>query len=460
MKNLLKYTLLLFLSALAACSNEDDAMSATAQPQSGDALELTVHAGDFVPNGTSDTRATDTGSKTTFQNGDRVGIIILDGSKNLLANNVPYKYSGNVWSFDRDNGEGKSQCYYDKRAVTYIVYFPYSKAADSVKAIDDLKKVFTPKADQSTENAYRASDLMTWSTGEGPKKTLNVKLEHAYASFSFSPTIKCTLDDEFNTPWDTLTISAISLTVDKEFGLFPYKASDGSYRYILPDGFRSGDIRCFSVFEDKIYNNTITISSVTANTRYTSASEIGVSYSFDDARVGDFYCRRKDNGEGYLIPGDVDNLTELLGDNSCVGVIYCVDSSFISESSTNKGSYSHGLVVALTDAGKSDAYGAPNNATQYGVMVPSGSSGWYLPNKDELAYICRGVGGGYGTAGKNSLNNQFSKVSGAQKFESVIYWSSTWGSTNSLACYVHFGNGAGSEIITTDSHCVRPVLAF
>ena len=111
MKNILKYTLLLFLPALAACSNEEDGSMPATRPQPGDALELTVSASDFITYGSPDTRATDNGLKTTFENGDRIGITCLDANGNILANNVPYKYDNGTWTFDRDNGEGKSQCY-------------------------------------------------------------------------------------------------------------------------------------------------------------------------------------------------------------------------------------------------------------------------------------------------------------------------------------------------------------
>lgn len=166
MMNLLKYTLLIFLLSFAACSSEDDAASTVpnGQPQPGDALELTVSAADFVTEGAPDTRATDNGNETTFENGDRVGIIILDADNNPIYDNIPYKYdsSNNKWVFD--DGDGKGGCYYDPESATYIVYYPYSRAADGVRSVDDLKTKFAPRFNQSEIKDYRASDLMVWSS--------------------------------------------------------------------------------------------------------------------------------------------------------------------------------------------------------------------------------------------------------------------------------------------------------
>lgn len=454
MKKKLRYIFLLPLLSLIACSGEDD--SVTDEQQFPSLLELHVRAGDFVPDSASDTRATDNGAVTIFENGDRVGITILDGNNNVLANNVPYKYNGNTWSFDSYNGEDKSQCYYDKKAVTYIVYFPYSKAANGVTTIEELKKVFPPQVDQHTQDAYRASDLMIWSSAEGPKESLNVELTHAYASVSFSPPIKTLLDDGNNTECisPSLRISSVSLTVGNELGSLPYYASDGSYRYILPEGFTGSEIRCFYTVRDKVYNNTVTIStSVTPNTRYTFTSEIR-TYSLGDARTGDFYCKRGSDDNGYLIPGDVsqEDFIKLLGGNSCVGIVYRVGESIV-----NSTTYDHGCVIALKDlvignTRKFSWYEAL--AGYYSVAAPSKSSDWYLPNSDECSKIL---------LEKIMLEKQLGYVTalGAENFR-VDGFSSFWSSSevNYFACMMDIDNGLIEEYDKSENFKVRYVLAF
>ena len=265
MKNILKYTLLLFLPALAACSNEEDGtMPATAQPQPGDALELTVSASDFITYGSPHTRATDEGLKTTFDNGDRIGITCLDANGNILANNVPYKYDNGTWTFDRNNGESKSQCYYEKETVTYLAYYPYNKAANNIKTLEALKQALPPQVNQNTLAAYRASDLMTWSTTLTTlQSTLSIELKHAYAMLSIS-------DDKKSYPEGTFTILNLNLTIGNEVCALPYyNASEGTCRYIFPADIK-GDICPFYTLNGKSYSTIITPQgAIAANTRYT-----------------------------------------------------------------------------------------------------------------------------------------------------------------------------------------------
>lgn len=75
--------------------------------QDGEVLQLNVRVGDFAINDVSSIRATDSGSTGTFENGDRIGIIVLDADNNVLSDNIPYRYDGNIWSFDSNNDEGK-----------------------------------------------------------------------------------------------------------------------------------------------------------------------------------------------------------------------------------------------------------------------------------------------------------------------------------------------------------------
>lgn len=342
----------LSLVLLCACDGSDEALSYRTQ-QSGEALKLTVSAGDFVTYGdTPDTRAADDGAATTFENGDRIGVIVLDNSGNLLSDNIPYKYNGGSWSFDSSNGEGKSAVYYDNKATTYLVYFPYSTGANGVTAIDGLKSKFTPKEDQQSEADYRASDLMTWQFPLGSaQKTLNVTLTHAYNSVSIQPKVHYTLDDGQNTDFlhPALAISDVYFVTGEKDIVIPYAAEDGSYRYILPADF-TGDVRCFYTLDNKTYNKEFTVSSAqTSNIRYGSVQNIRMgTYGLDKARLGDFYCRNS-SGKGYLIPNEAESLPE---GTECIGIVYWLgnikeDNYGLLENKFPDGT--HGLVVSLWD---------------------------------------------------------------------------------------------------------------
>lgn len=372
MKNLLKYTLLLFLPALAACGNDEEWATVAQQPH--DALELSVGISDFTTSGDAPaTRASESGATTTFENGDRAGVIVLEGST-LKGDNLPYIYNNGSWSFDAQQvnsensstGGSKSIYYYDSKAtdVTYIVYYPYSTDANGVTALDGdggLKSKFTPKEDQQSAADYRASDLMTWQSSDGtPQKKLSVTLLHACNSVSLLPIVHYTLGNGEDFVRPSPNISDVNFVIDGKLRL-PYAAADGSYRYILPSGLTKSSVRCFYTFDRKTYSKELTVSSASAtaaNIRYSSTQKVSAGdYSLDMAQVGDFYCKSSDGKTGYLIPGEATSLTTEQ-QAACIGIVMKVgrddsgnwaDTDIYKDKSGNTMSTIHGYVLALKD---------------------------------------------------------------------------------------------------------------
>ena len=380
-----KHSLEIFLSLLllAACSPEDDALpDGDGDNTAPAALRIEVSASDFT---TAATRATDNGAVTTFESGDRIGIIVLDGSGNVLSDNIPYKYNGNAWNFDNANGEGKTALYYDNKATAYVAYFPYSPEADGITGADipaALKAKFPPRYDQRTEDAYRASDLLVWSNGTGsvPLKKLEIKFTHAYSSLSLSPSIKCKIDEK-ETSYIPSSVDDVSFTIGTE-PLLPYRADDGSYRIIVSP--QTTDARWFYAYGGTMRSGTMSETTLAANIRYTLAptlKDIG-AYTFANAQVGDFYCRN-DKNEGYLIPGDASLTTEQ--QTACIGIVYSTDVSRIGTAAkqalTKKGvNTPHGLVMALTNASEGCRWG------EYGKDENSGGADGepFKANTDQL----------------------------------------------------------------------------
>ena len=378
----------LLLLLLAACSPEDDALpGGDGDNTASAALRIEVSASDFTSAATRSnagsnnsidgnnaaTRATDNGAVTTFESGDRIGITVLDGSGNMLSDNIPYKYNGSAWSFDNANGEGKTALYYDNKATAYVAYFPYSPEADGITGADipaALKAQFPPRYDQRTEDAYRASDLLVWSNGTGsvPLKTLEIEFTHAYSSLSLSPSIKCKIDEK-ETSYIPSSVDDVSFTIGTE-PLLPYRADDGSYRIIVSP--QTTDARWFCSYKAKTYGGTMPETALAANNRHTLAptlKDIG-AYAFANAQVGDFYCKNKKN-EGYLIPGDASLTTEQ--QKACIGIVYSTDVSRIGTAAkqalTKKGvNTPHGLVMALTNASEGCRWG------EYGKDQNSGGA--------------------------------------------------------------------------------------
>lgn len=65
-------------------------------------LSLTVSASDLMDSDGRSSRSSEVGEFTQFATGDTVGLIVLDKNKNLLVDNIPYKYDDSNWNFVGD----------------------------------------------------------------------------------------------------------------------------------------------------------------------------------------------------------------------------------------------------------------------------------------------------------------------------------------------------------------------
>lgn len=373
-------SIFLSLALLCACSGEDY----DSPLQETGALEVTVSVGNFVTNGAPDTRATDTGNTTSFEEGDRMGIIVLDKSGRILSDNIPYKYSSNTWIFDSNSNEGKAVVNYNNKAFACLAYFPYSADANGITNIDGLKAQFQPQYDQRTKDAYRASDLLVWSTsGDAPLTKLEIALEHAYSSVSLPGVrITCTINNS-ETTYSSSLMSDVSFTLGGS-PYSAYQAADGSYRIItVPQNLTASD-RWFFTYVAKTYSGTMSATSLAAKSRYVLAPTLNIgAYTLAYAQVGDFYCKNSKD-EGYLIPGDIATLTEDQ-QKACIGIVYSTDASRISTAAktvlSGKGvSSPHGLVMALTNASEGCRWGNENNDENSG----GGTGDPFKENTDQL----------------------------------------------------------------------------
>lgn len=476
MKRFPLYTASVALILFCACSNDNDALPG----DDGDntplaALRIEVSASDFTNDNGTNTRATDNGAATTFESGDRIGIIVLDGNGNVLSDNIPYKYNGGAWSFDSSNNEGKTAVYYDNKAgtLTYLAYFPYSVEANGVTSLDNLKVKFPPQPDQRTEDAYRASDLLVWSnTGSAPLKKLNIEFTHAYSSLSLpSIDITCEITGvEGTTTYSSSSIGDVNFTINGN-PYFAYKASDGSYRFITILRSLTANDRYFFTYGTKTYSSTMSAISFAANTRYTLVPSLNLGqYSLNNAKIGDFYCKNNSN-EGYLIPGEIASLT---ADQqaACLGIVLKVgkddsgdwkdDCDYKQKDSQNPMSDIHGYVLALNDANGGNYcqwgsrgmqvstdqnqytgfYGYKNTQAIKGKVVadktladafpatyyttaayedsyasPANSSGWFLPSAGQCWYWFKNEG---------VLLLSMKKASGNENYSwKSYYWSSS-----------------------------------
>ena len=384
MKQIIPYTLLA-VCILSACQTDDYEPSAGISGESA-TLSLTVSANDFAVTGGASTRTADNGKTTTFENGDRVGLIVLDAADGIIADNLPYKFDGSNWNFDTNNGEGKQPAFYDPSMNTYIVYYPYNAAANQTASVDALKAlgVFAHQADQSTENAYRQSDLMVWSSSGKPMKRITAALAHIRNSFSLDAKVQWTLatgDAVSYTP-PALEDVIVYDKVGKQ--LSPYCAEDGSYRYILPDDYE-GTLRWHYTYEENTYGGECTVVTPTAGTRYAQVETFDKgAYSLDKAVPGDFYCSKGTDGgnTGYVVPQEA---VFVLDQHRCIGIVFYAEQHGSDDADYTQSGIGqqkcHGYVVALTDVHNNDddrlrwEYGPKNEYNQV-VGTSTSTSDW------------------------------------------------------------------------------------
>lgn len=519
MKQIHLYIVSVVLLLFSACSSDNDELPGGDNTPSA-ALRIEVSASDFTHAGDANTRATDSDNKTTFENGDRIGITLLGANNQILADNIPYKYNGSTWNFDSDNDEQKTALYYDNKVTACLAYFPYSKDADKVNGIDALKEKFKPQPDQRSKDAYRASDLLVWSetynATAAPSKKLKIAFSHAYSSISFSPLIKYNIDESTEITYTPSSDKDVSFTIDRE-PLFPYPAADGSYRMIVDP--QMTDARWFYGYGGKTYGGTMPSTTLSANIRYTLAPVLDIGeYGLDDAKMGDFYCSAKNNDgtiTGYLIPCDAATLPE---GTFCLGIVLKAgqdsdadwkdDCTYKWKDGTTEMSTVNGYVLALYDAnnGRKCTWGALNTQVEVDgvdMMNREQNTGfygykntqavilfakdknktlktdfpaiyWVTDNTEGYEYSCPAPTNSSGwflpSAGqcKYWLNNKDVLLSSVRKtignsgYEWKYYWSSSEGGSipASNAWYADFDNGIVRIGPKNFNPYVRACLAF
>lgn len=231
-----------------------------------------------------------------------------------------------------------------------------------------------------------------------------------------------------DTPIDTDPDAAVTYRITAPEGVTIAAASDGSLSgsngsYTLSGG------NIVTITND--YGARIGIKGlyeVADGTTYTLKSDLLIEYSLADARVGDFYCKNS-SGEGYLIPGDIAQLTTEQ-QAACIGIVYSTDVSRIGTAATQalkkKGvSTPHGLVMALTNASERCQWG------EYGKDENSGGADGapFKANTDKVYKMYNNVDG-YGETHwiidtyKNSGN-------ALQNTYTAFYHASRYGTTES-----------------------------
>lgn len=159
----------MLLAGFTACSNDPEAFDeATGGSSSAKPVQFRF--------GILQTRtATDAAYKTTFSEGDAIGVFVtrhgtpLAASDNY-ADNLEFVYSAGVWSC-----AASEDLYFpaDGSSLDFFAYYPYKES------VDPTNFTFTTAADQHAADFYAANDLLTGSTTNIRNEEVNLSFAHA-----------------------------------------------------------------------------------------------------------------------------------------------------------------------------------------------------------------------------------------------------------------------------------------
>nr|WP_302831928.1 hypothetical protein [uncultured Bacteroides sp.] len=332
--NYLRLSLIAWVTTafMASCS-QNEVIESISDPESR-ALAVAVSANGFDA-ADAETRVSDNGTATVFQNGDEMGLYIIEnpGTADARVNlrNIKLSFDGTKWS------AGGNNIYYYKNA-DYIAYFPYNPAlATDIAAADVETKIkeagdailTANQSSQNEEGKYHAADLMMAKVSaaelaaqEAADKTLNFALKHQYSMieiavpvhrFSYKKADGVTSVD-YDVPMQELKLkvgvgadaaSAAGAVADAEF----YSVGNGVYRYLInPNAIHvegsfidPEDMRPVEFSNTNAANKTLTAGSyIRYNVTFNGADGNPVNFERKERNIiGDYFCQ-----DGVVFPSD------------------------------------------------------------------------------------------------------------------------------------------------------------
>lgn len=515
---------------LAACTSDalDELPPAGTDP---DARPLTITVSDGGMYATGQTRAQEHGYSTVFTEGDRIGLyVVKDGT--LEVKNLCLTLQGGKWTLPA----GASQLLYSP-GRSYHAYYPYRKDGDlNGKVLPGDEDFFKSVVEnwpveliQRTYAQYTASDLMT-ARGVYSNHTLSFAMEHRMSLFILQvPATKYTYTEKIdgqeisksyyrytamiskNVYWQENPCTARLLVNTKNSTIL----DPGPYEYYYKG---NRETFYFDYSQLNLQPGKYTVHELGDN-------EAGKE-EFRSLAAGDYYMQ-----DGSILPGDEDvkpfrdELQE-----SCLGVVFWVGekpnrrlySYHWTHTANKRGDHLlmhdhpgcvHGIVVALTNAGKTEwsststgntytwlvSYAATGQEAEKKLMLesthafgyntsrciqwyrdyggqrteaydaievfartnptPVGCSGWYFPSDYEMLVMARGtlnIDEDYHM--DTLLDAQFEKAGGSKFNTDDFYWSST---DSDIKCYcIRFSDNSKPVDEKKNEHYVRAVLAF
>ena len=471
--------ILVFVGLFVSCDSEQFSSAVKDDTTANNVLKLNISRADFSDMAADDSRVSNSGTSTSFTEGDVIGVLVTQDGKNY---NLPYRYNGTNWEFDTSS---EKELFTKTTAdeLIFTLYYPYSAKADNVTTLEGLKTVFPVKTDQSSETDYISSDLL-YAKVTTAESTVSAEMKHLRALFAYKPKVKFQTTVAEEGGFESYALSLADISFSDEAGEIKcYKTTDGEYRYIVD---KDKTITWVYDYAGAVYEGKKELE-VTSGRKYATTEFINTGvYNESKAKIGDFYCINSDDNKGYVLPLEFDIASST---HNCIGIVFHVGAGS-GDSQENYAGTSlafngiRGYAVALKDAGsfpwateegkstqtdsnENSWNGYSNNQIVKGVGVGKfpafeacadftpaalNSSGWYLPSIAQLGEIRNNI---------DILQSMFTAVEGEclKTDGSVWYWSSTQKDSDVGQAVILFGEGYSMWSKIAGAY-VRPVLTF
>lgn len=354
---------IMFVCTLFAtsCSNEEDINLPATQGS------IRFNFSDSGVHNTVSTKATtDKEYKTTFEEGDKIGLYAFASTKATSAitgyENVCLTYQGGEWV--TTEGDGTTLTYDDQlRNATFHAYYPYQK---NVTLSGTASSPFTTLINSwviNTDKSYTENDLMTGSGTASTNNndiTVSIALKHEMAmivvGLSGGITYKFTNQDPELSDY-TASSGEATFSINNTDVTSLAETINGKYRFLVKP---ETDATLNVSYGGKTYTQENVNIPASKYQEYSVGSNSSSEPIEFELSVGDYYC-----SDGTLIESNAELTTEIKA--KIIGVVYYVGNpqpgstglnynpKYIDILAAEHPSCTHGLVYAIKSANTENA---------------------------------------------------------------------------------------------------------
>lgn len=372
-------------AALASCTQEDVLQNTPAQPSDNE-LKLSVSTQDFVSDAQGRAITNNDDKRTSFEDGDQMGLYIFSEDGEVLCDNLLYTYNGGNWTTDKT--------IYQYKNAQYVAYFPYCKDLSGVAVAENnaesdteegaegstpsitesvtknITAYFTTNilktVSQTDAETYEQADLMVATATQVTGENVILALKHQFSMIELN--VPCRKYITQAGGFEYAAPVKMDVKIDGKTEL--YRAADGVYRMIVEPGpapLIEGSVEYDENMPIYFSSSSVTMNPLKAgtftqfNVTYTDPAVEGLTKDEATGR----YIRDLKPGDYYYSDGTIYPYTEETVDQpiteGCIGVIFEVGTGVPNTP------WTHGSVLALKSLGQ--AKWSANKCTVEGNMI-------------------------------------------------------------------------------------------